>query len=133
MATEIMPAVVNCTLRNGLAIYQNADWILRIRINNSTDNPFDLTGYEGKCAIKEHTGDDIPIAMPSVNIIDAKDGVFELYLPNEETAKFKCDGQSFREVNVYEYDVYFMKGDNSYRALMGRIEVSPTVFQDDDN
>lgn len=133
--TEITPATINFTLGNGLAIYQGATWNVDVRLfnrDNLEDTPFDLTGFTGKCSIKKCAGDDAAIAMPEVKVINAEDGTFELSLAADQTAKFICNGCTSRDVATFVYDVYLMKGSESYRAMMGNVEVSPSVYESDD-
>lgn len=133
--TEITPATINFTLGNGLAIYQGATWNVDVRLfnrDNLEDTPLDLTDYIGKCSIKKCAGDDAAIAMPEVKILDAENGVFEIALTSEQTSKFICEGCTSRDVTTFVYDVYLMKGGESYRAMMGNVEVSPSVYESDD-
>ena len=135
--SKLSPVEVNLTLCSGLAIYKGADWTVPITVServNLKDTPVDLTGLVGKCAIKCHAGDDSPIAMPRVEITDAKNGQFELYLPAEETIRFITEGDTWKDVSEYQYDVVFENTTNgeTYRTLQGFIEVSPSVVDGND-
>ena len=71
----------------------------------------------------------------SINeITDAKNGQFEIYLPASETIKFITDGDSWKDVSEYQYDVVFENTTNgeTYRTLQGFIEVSPSVVDGND-
>ena len=135
--SKLSPVEVNLTLCSGLAIYKGADWTVPVTVServNLKDTPVDLTGLVGKCAIKHSPNDDAPIAMPRVEITDAKNGQFELYLPASETIKFITDGDSWKDVSEYQYDVVFENTTNgeTYRTLQGFIEVSPSVVDGND-
>ena len=135
--SKLSPVEVNMTLCSGLAIYKGADWRVPITVServNLKDTPVDLRGLVGKCAIKCHAGDDAPIAMPRVEITDAKNGQFELFLPAEETIRFITEGDTWKDVSEYQYDVVFENTTNgeTYRTLQGFIEVSPSVVDGND-
>lgn len=135
--SKLSPVEVNMTLCSGLAIYKGADWTVPITVServNLKDTPVDLTGLVGKCAIKHSPNDDVPIAMPTVRITDAVNGQFEIYLPASETIKFITDGDSWKDVSEYQYEVVFenTNTNETYRTLQGFVEVSPSVIDDND-
>lgn len=135
MATEIMPCYFNMTMCNGLAIYTGADWYAEFRIFNReklVDTPIDLTGYTGRCSIKKHAGDDEAIATPTVTIEDGPNGIYSLSLTAEQTGKFITHGRDCKDVTDLVYDVYLDREGSSFRALMGSIQVSPRVTEEDD-
>ena len=136
MPATITPAAKDFTMDNGLAIYKGSEWEITVSISemaNLVKTPFDLTGFTGKCSIKEKAGDDVPLAEPTVTIFDATNGSFKLYLGSELTANIPTTGKTFNQVSRYQYDVYLIDAeDNAYRALQGMVEVSPTVTEEDD-
>ena len=136
MSAKITPASKDFTLGNGLAIYKGSEWFITISIAEQDcleRTPFDLTGYTGKCSIKEKAGDDVPLAEPTVTIDDATNGVFTISLDSSLTANIPTNGKTYNQVSKYQYDIYLTDGDgNSYRALQGAVEVSPSVTEEDD-
>lgn len=137
--STLAPANISFTQTNGLGILQNSVWQVFITVTEKTcDNatsevPFDLTGYTGKCSIKVNAGDEDPIAEPLVTIIDAEKGEFSLSLTSAETAEIPTTGKAYFETTLYQYDLYFIDGnDNYFRALEGYVSVSPTVTDSND-
>ena len=136
MSALITPANKDFTMSNGLAIYKGSEWEIMIGILEQEcleRTPFNLTGYTGKCSIKEKAGDDVPLAEPVVTITDAVNGVFTINLSSTQTANIPTTGKAFNQVSKYQYDIYLTdSNDNSYRALQGMVEVSPSVTEEDD-
>ena len=136
MSALITPANKDFTMSNGLAIYKGSEWEIMIGILEQEcleRTPFNLTGYTGKCSIKEKAGDDVPLAEPVVTITDAVNGVFTINLSSTQTANIPTTGKAFNQVSKYQYDIYLTDAnDNSYRALQGMVEVSPSVTEEDD-
>lgn len=127
---SLKPATINFTIGNGLAIYKGSNWNVSVTVEED-GKPFDLTGYRGKCSIKEYTGDEIPILEPLIEIGD--DGNFNIILSSDETATLKAEGHNHYEVTTYQYDVYFIDESGEYfRALQGFVDVSPTVTEEND-
>ena len=125
----LKPATINFTLGNGLAIYKGSSWKVSIGVEED-GKPYDLTGYVGKCSIKEHTGDEEPILEPKVVIGD--NGNFDLILSSEETSTLPTNGKNHYEVSTYQYDVYFIEDEEYYRTLQGFVDVSPTITEEND-
>lgn len=136
MSALITPATKDFTLANGLAIYKGSEWEIAVSIaemDKLVKTPFDLTGFTGKCSIKEKAGDDVALAEPTVTITDAANGQFKMVLSSELTANIPTNGKAFNKVSQYQYDVYLTDSNsNSYRALQGMVEVSPSVTEEDD-
>lgn len=136
MSAKISPANKDFTLGNGLAIYKGSEWTITVGVSEQDcleRTPFDLTGYTGKCSIKENAGDDVPLAEPIITITDATNGLFTMSLAGDLTANIPTRGKTFNQVSKYQYDVYLIDSDeNSYRALQGMVEVSPSVTEEDD-
>lgn len=127
---NIKPATINFTIGNGLAIYKGSKWFVSVAVEED-NSPLNLTGYRGKCAIKEHTGDDAPLLEPVIEILDG--GVFNISLSSEETGKLDTTGLNHYEVTTYQYDVYLIdENEEYYRALQGFVDVSPTVTEEND-
>lgn len=127
---KLKPATINFTLGNGLAIYKGSNWCISVGVSED-DKPFDLSGYRGKCSIKKHTGDEVPILEPEI-IID-EGGMFTINLSSEDTSLIETTGTYHYDVTTYLYDVYFIDENNEYyRALQGIVDVSPTVTEEND-
>ena len=99
----ISPCTINLTLCSGLGIYQNADWLLPVRLTNRVncvDTPIDLTGFHGECSIKKYAGDDEPLVMATVTVTDAIDGRFTISLTAEQTSMLITQGRTWKDVNT---------------------------------
>lgn len=136
---RLYPASINFTLQNGLGILQGSDWYVAVSVSqkncdsNTTEEPFDLTGYTGKCSIKVNAGDEDPIAEPVVTITEPEKGEFNLSLSSEITAAIPTTGKAYFETSLYQYDLYFIDGSGNYfRAMEGYVSVSPTVTDSND-
>lgn len=136
MSAKITPASKDFTLANGLAIYKGSEWAITISVAEQDcleRTPFDLTGYTGKCSIKEKAGDDVPLAEPIVTINEPINGIFTIALSSSLTENIPTNGKTFKDVSKYQYDIYLTDAnDKSYRALQGIVEVSPCVTEEDD-
>lgn len=134
----LAPVSMNFTIQNGLGILQNSVWQVFITVtqkncDNASEVPFDLTGYTGKCSIKVNAGDENPIAEPLVTITEPEKGEFNLSLTSAQTAEIPATGKAYFETTLYQYDVYFIDGnDNYFRAMEGYVSVSPTVTDSND-
>lgn len=127
---QISPATINLTICNGLGIYQGAYWEIPVTVSERDkliDTPIDLTGYTGRCTIKKCASDDEPIATPDVTITDPESGVFVISLSSNLTKNLIKRGCTHKDITTYQYDVYLDKDGESYRALQGYVEVSPSV------
>lgn len=74
MSTEVVPA------RLDLAARQNADFRRRLSMKDENGDPIDLTFFVIDADITD-TADRVIIATFSHDVIDAENGVFDLYLP----------------------------------------------------
>lgn len=133
----INPSTLNLTICNGLGIYQNADWLLPVRLTNRVncvDTPIDLTGFVGECSIKKYAGDDEPLVMATVTIVDAADGEFTISLTANQTAMLISQGRTWKDVNTCQYDCYMVNSSTGerYRVLQGDVEISPCVTDNND-
>jgi len=72
--SDVVPAVLD------LAARQNADFRRRLTIRDALGDPIDLTGFVIDADITD-TSDRLIIATFSHTVIDAANGVFDLYLP----------------------------------------------------
>ena len=137
-SNRLAPAAINFTLQNGLGILQGSDWYVAVSVSqkncdSSSEVPFDLTGYSGKCTIKVNAGDEDPIAEPTVTITDPEKGDFALSLTSAETAVIPTTGKAYFETSLYQYDLYFIdSNENYFRAMEGYVSVSPTVTDSND-
>lgn len=132
----ITPATKDFTLDNGLAIYKGSEWEIQISVSEMdclVKTPVDLTGFTGKCSIKEKAGDDVPLAEPEVTITYPEEGSFRISLSSELTSNIPTTGKTHSQVSKYQYDIYLIDSNNTaYRALQGMVEVSPSVTEEDD-
>lgn len=138
----LSPATINFTICNGLAIYKGAEWSVPVTVSdrdvkegNIKDTPVDLTGYTGRAAIKRYAGDDNPLAVPSVEITNPTEGQFLISLSAAETSALIVKGGDWKDVAVFQYDVYLDEATSgsSYRVLQGYVEVSPSVVDNTDH
>lgn len=136
MSTKISPATLNLTVCNGLAIYQGSDWNLSVSVaerNNLVDTAVDLTGYTGVFTIRENANSASALLEADVIISEPESGAFELYISDQLTANIPTSGKTHKDVSTYQYDVYLIDSeDNSYRALQGFVEVSPSITKEDE-
>lgn len=133
--TKLSPCRLNLTLCNGLAIFRSSDWTLSFKIyerENLTDTPVDLSGYTGKANIKKFLTDENPIAQPSVDTYE--DGTVVVSLPAELTANLICQGKTYNEPDIFQYEVILTDSETeeSFRTLFGSVEVSPSAFDNND-
>lgn len=130
MPNIIEPCTCNFTRANGLAVYQNAVWSVPITIwerENLKDTAFDLTGYIGRMDVKERADYEEVLFSPEVIIEGNK---FTLYLPSEKSEKIIISGDTSKDTQTYVYTVELTDPEgNTYRALQGNIEVSPTTIK----
>ena len=138
---QLQPGNINFSLCNGLCIYQGADWTVPVQISERSvsqghiiDTPIDLTGYTGSAAIKKYCGADSAIALPEVEITDPTEGKILISLTSEETASFVVNGNTYRDVTSYVYDVYLTETESGEvsRILEGTVEISPAVLDGND-
>lgn len=131
MPNLIEPATVNFTRGNGLAISQNAQWIVPISVfnrDNLVDTPIDLTGYTGRMDVKERADYEEVLFSPEVQI---NGNTFTLFLDSEKSANIVIQGDNPVDTKTYVYTVDLKDSDgNVYRALQGDIEVSPSVIKE---
>ena len=76
----------------------------------------------------------ITVGSSCTPLVYAVNGQFEIYLPASETIKFITDGDSWKDVSEYQYEVVFenTNTNETYRTLQGFVEVSPSVIDDND-
>lgn len=130
MATILNPATIDFTASEGNAILKGADWYIEISIENQEDDvttPIDLTGFEGKCQIRESANSPKIIAPPTITIVNPTLGTFSLSLDDTVTKNIPTTGNTYKEKTRYQYDVILSKGTEVYRVLQGSVEVSPSI------
>lgn len=131
MPNVIEPCTVNFTRGNGLAVYQNAQWVVPVTVwtrTNLEDSPCDLTGYTGKMEVKERADYTENIFSPEVIIEENR---FTLFLDSDKSKSIIIEGDDGKDTKMYVYTVDLTDPDgNTYRALQGNIEVSPSVIKD---
>lgn len=142
MNIQLAPAVLNCSLCSGLAVYVGSTWTLPVTISERTvseghiiDVPVDLSGLSGRAAIKAWAGADQPIALPTVEITDPTQGQILISLTAEETAAIIVQGNTWRDVTTYEWDCYLDDAEtgDSWRILQGSIDISPSCTDSNDH
>lgn len=135
MSSNLATATVNFTLANGLGIYQGASWSIPITITDRDEDgietPINLTGYTGRCSIKEEANYDLPLLQPDVVMVSPENGQLTLELSDEDTELSQITGKTYDDVRVLQYDVFLdtEEGD-SMRILQGYVEVSPSVTKE---
>jgi NaMN:DMB phosphoribosyltransferase len=138
----LSPASINFNICSGLAIYVGSEWKIPVTISQRDvvqgrviETPVDLTGATGRCAIKKYAGADASIAIPTVEITDAQNGQILISLSAEETAAIIVQGNTWRDTLTAVYDVYLDDSETgeSYRILMGTVDISPAVCDSNDH
>lgn len=137
MSSLITPCQINLSRNNGLCIYKGSFWEVPVTIfsrTNLVDEPVDLSGYTGTCAIKRNTGDDTPLAMPEVTISSTTSNLFTISLSSSLTQNIPTSGSTFEDYDTYYYEVNLIENESqeSYRAIYGNVDVIPAVIDSDD-
>lgn len=94
------------------------------------DPVVNLTGYTGKCQIREYPSPAYPVvASPTVTLsLTPTDGKFTLSLSADDTANIPCGTpSSFTDKKTYYYDVDMIDSPTVLRVLQGTIQVVPAV------
>ena len=130
MPNVIEPCNCNFTKANGLAIYQNAVWNVPVTVwtrDNLEDTPYDLTGYTGRMDVKEKADYEEVLFSPDVIVEDNK---FTLSLDSTKSANIIISGDTPKDTQTYVYTVDLTDASgNTYRALQGNVEVSPSTIK----
>lgn len=137
MASKLATATVNFTLANGLGIYQGSEWSIPVAVSdrdgNGEESVIDLTDYIGRCSIKKEANYDMPILQPTVEMTNPKQGQFTLRLTSEETDISQIMGETYDDVQVFQYDVFLESpSGESTRVMQGYVEVSPSVTKENE-
>lgn len=130
MATRVtQPAAVKDILLN-----QGADYRMQVRLLTGTkeeSTPVDITGYTFSCKVRESADDDAVTAEAQCNIIDAPNGLMEIFFDDAVTGQIDVDGQTYDETTDFVWDLYATapEGD-TLRIMNGTCSVSPGVSFD---
>lgn len=88
----------------------------------------DVTQCSFRAEIKESAADECPIVSFKTKIIDATEGLVELYLDAATTAKIESYGDNYKQMTKYYWDLYITFPDNeTQRVVVGTAYVSPGV------
>lgn len=130
---NLIPATINFTREDGLAIYRGSDWIVYINVADKEAcefSPIDITGFTGKGSLKVSAEDDVSVMDITVKVEDGLQGLFSLSIDSVDTLKIPAEGSNHNKVTKYQYDVYLEKGEEVYRVLQGFVEVSPNITEE---
>lgn len=130
---NLIPATINFTREDGLAIYRGSDWTIYINISDRDrckNTPVDITGFIGKGSLKVSADDENVIMDIIVTVENGEEGLFSLFIDAADTLRIPADGSTHNKVTRYQYDVYLDKEGETYRVLQGFVEVSPNVTEE---
>jgi hypothetical protein len=129
-----MAKVVQTAITKNILINQGADYRLQLKLCTGTvdsHSPIDITGYTFKCKIRETADSDDSVADASCSIIDAKNGIMEVFFDDSVTGKIETDGETYSDTSTFVYDVYSTPPDgDTTRLINGKCYVSPGVSFD---
>jgi hypothetical protein len=118
-----MAAIYTLQIKQGETLYHTFRW-------NQGDGvtPVNLTGYTGRCQIRNGAYNQGIVKNVPVLIIDATAGRFALSLTATETRDIPTTGYDYSNAEQYAYDVEFTSADGTvYRVMNGIIKISPEV------
>jgi hypothetical protein len=129
-----MAKVKQTAVTKDILINQGADYRIQFRLcTGSKDNysPVDISGYTFECKIRESADSDDVIAEATCSIIDAKNGLMEVFFDDSVTGAIATDGEKYDDTSEFVYDVYAIEpnGDTT-RIANGNCYVSPGVSYD---
>ena len=94
MATKIKQTAAT----KDILVNQGADYRLQLRLCTGTKEnhtPIDITGYVFKCKIRETADSDETLAEADAHIVDAENGLMEVFFDDSITGKIETDGQTY--------------------------------------
>lgn len=117
-----------------ILVNQGADYRLQLRLCTGTKEnhtPIDITGYKFKCKIRETADSDEVLAEADCHIVDAKNGLMEIFFNDSVTGKIETDGQTYDATSKYVWDLYATEPEGDISRIMnGTCYVSPGVSFD---
>lgn len=127
-------AVQQTAATQDILINQGDDFRQQFRLCTGTSDshtPVDITGYTFSSKIRSTTNSKCVLAKAQCTIIDAKDGVMEVFFSDSETGQIPTDGERYDETSEYSWDIYATEPDgDTYRIVNGSCYVSPGVSFD---
>lgn len=118
-----MAAVYTIRIKQGETFNQTFRWM-----QSDGETPVNLTGYTGRCQIRNGAFNQGVIKNVPVTVLDAVNGRFALNLTATETSSIPTTGADYRNLERYPYDVEFTALNGTvYRVLNGIVEISPEV------
>lgn len=118
-----MAAVFTLRIKQGETFNRTFRWM-----QGGGVTPVNLTGYTGRCQIRNGAYNQGVIKAVPVTILDAVNGRFALNLTAAETSSIPTTGDDYKNLERYAYDVEFTALNGTvYRVLNGIAEISPEV------
>lgn len=126
-----MAKVVQTAITKNILINQGADFRLQIRLcmgTKETYTPIDITGYTFACKIKEDASDIDSLATADCYIIDAPNGLMEIFFDNLITTNINTEGAKYDDLTQCVWDLYATApAGDTLRIMNGTCYVSPGV------
>lgn len=114
------------TMSYNIEVEQGSTFLLELTINTQS-GPMDLTGYTGKCQIRDEI-DGVVLAEAEVTIEDALDGKLSVMLTDEQTLAIPVEVTAVSDKKKYVYDVIITSSDGvALKVLKGVAIVYPGV------
>jgi hypothetical protein len=116
-----MPGIYN------LEVNQGATKRFQVIYKDSLDAPINLTGYQGRGAIKLSARDADPLALFTVTVSDPTGGVVDIELAATALESVPLKGRGFNEKTTGFYDIEIYNGSDVIRLLNGTCNISPEI------
>ena len=110
-----------------LEINQGATKRFQVAYKDSLDQPIDLTGYQGRGAIRLKATDAEPLALFVVTITDEPGGLVDIELLADALEGIALKGAGFNDKTRAFYDIELYKGAEVIRLLNGSVNISPEI------
>jgi len=110
-----------------LEVNQGATKKIQVAYKDSLDQPIDLTGYQGRGAIRLKATDAEPLALFVVTITDEPGGLVDIELPADALEGIALKGAGFNDKTRAFYDIELYKGAEVIRLLNGAVNISPEI------
>ena len=108
-------------------VNQGATKRFQVTYKDSLNNPIDLTGYQGRGAIKLRASDATPLAEFAVTITDPAAGLVSVELPATALSGVALRGQGYDQKTAAYYDIELYSGSEVIRLLNGIVNISPEI------
>jgi hypothetical protein len=126
-----MAKIKQTAVTKDILINQGADFRIQLRLRSDETTPVDITGYTFKSKIRETADSDEALAVADCHIIDAPNGLMEIFFDDSATGQIPTDGDTYSDTESYVWDVYgTAPGGDTIRILNGKCYVSPGVSYD---